>query len=96
MRSQDKTRLAKINNLKYAEYQDIHIINGYYTDEIDNFDLGIYSSKERALEVLDEIHERIAILTTVKLIGIDDKNLKVFNECLEGKRCSVVYEMPKE
>lgn len=62
IRSQDKKRLIKINSLEYVEYQDVHSINGYYINEVDNYDLGVYKSKKRALEVLDEIQSKIAIL----------------------------------
>lgn len=93
IRSQDKRTLIQPNRIDIDDKAIIVWQNNYNCDETY---LATYKTKERALEVLDEIHERIAILTTIKLIGIDDKNLKVFNECLEEKRCSVVYEMPKE
>ena len=57
IRTQDKKRLLKINVLGYVEYQNVNVINGYFTNEVDNYDLGIYNSKERALEVLDEIQD---------------------------------------
>ncbi len=47
IRSQDKSTLLKINYL-YVNENDIH-----REDEL----LGTYKSKERALEVLDEINE---------------------------------------
>ena len=57
IRSQDKEKLVKINSLQYGEYQGTHYINGYCINEADNIDLGIYATKERALEVLDEIQD---------------------------------------
>ena len=87
IRSQDKRILTPITSYIIEINHSLYHLGMPLAD---------YKTKERALEVLDEIHERIAILTTIKLIGIDDKSLKVFNECLEEKRCSVVYEMPKE
>jgi hypothetical protein len=86
IRSQDKTRLVKINSLEYSEYQDIHSINGYYTNEVDNYDLGIYKSKERALEVLDEIQSKIARLNYQNHFLNKDFNLIESN----------VYQMPEE
>ena len=55
IRSQDKTRLVKVCSLAYGEYNEIHYLIGYCVNEIDNYDLGTYKTKERALEVLDEI-----------------------------------------
>lgn len=100
IRSQDKTRLSKINSLQYGEYQGAHYINGYCINEVDNIDLGIYATKERALEILDEIHERIMIMNTFKLIGIQNEKiamsfLSVFNE-EKLKGIAYPYEMPKE
>lgn len=60
IRSQDKTRLIKVNNVQYTYrkgdlYSDVrgkHCIGTYY----DNLEiLGEYATKERAIEVLDEI-----------------------------------------
>ena len=48
VRSQDKERLMKINGLEYLEYNDNHVINGYGTNECDNYDLGLYKTKKRA------------------------------------------------
>ena len=86
IRSQDKTRLIKINSLKYIEYKGVHSINGYYTNEVDNYDLGVYSTKETALEVLDEIQE-------AKLGNFHCRcpsNVKV-----SSKEDTIIYEMPK-
>ena len=57
---------------------------------------GVYKTKERALEVLNEISDRIATLTAIELMGINDTNVKVFRKYLEENNCSVVYQMPKE
>ena len=96
IRSQDKTRLIKINSLEYVEYQGVHSINGYYTNESDNYDLGVYSTKERTLEVLDEIEgyiklkylyelkEYAAIKTIIN--GVDE---------VKASNNMIVYEMPE-
>lgn len=64
IRSQDKERLIKVSNVQYTYrkgdlYSDVrskHYIGTYY----DNLEiLGEYTTKERALEVLDEIQEKI-------------------------------------
>ena len=86
IRSQDKERLMKINSLNYVEYNDNYVINGYGTNECDNYDLGLYKTKERALEVLDEIQTQIVILN--------------YQYIHRGEHFiateSNVYEMPKE
>lgn len=61
VRSQDKERLIKVNQLEYdytkikeeERHKIITVLNN------DCFVLGIYKTKERALEVLDEIQEYI-------------------------------------
>lgn len=85
IRSQDKTRLIKVSNVQYTYrkgdlYSDVrgkHYIGTYY----DNLEiLGEYASKERALEVLDKIQNKINAIA-----NMDDINF-----------INVVYEMPKE
>lgn len=89
IRSQNKTRLVKVCSLGYGEYKEKHYINGYCVNEVDNYDLGIYKSKERALEVLDDIESLLwgnsRIKGLVKSIGIRSENTKL-----------LIYEMPKE
>lgn len=71
VRSKRKNYLMNISNLKIEEY------NGYYCIEtkIDGniFELGQYSSRERAIEVLDEIQK---LLKTAELN--DDINIIVY------------------
>ena len=90
IRSQDKEKLVKINSLQYGEYQGTHYINGYCINEVDNIDLGIYATKERALEVLDEMQEFIETLDTTK---ITQDIHGITSEVEIAKR---VYNMPKE
>lgn len=59
IRSQDRERLMKVNGFDYVDFNDEYVINGFGTNECDNYDLGIYNSKERTLEVLDEIQNLI-------------------------------------
>lgn len=103
IRSQDKTRLIKINSLEYVEYQGVHSINGYYTNESDNYDLGVYSTKERALEVLDEIQN--ILMPTIKYAPIIKEDIKpeyTYKQYVsEGANIEViqlntfVYQMPE-
>ena len=56
VRSQDKRILQKVDNIFLdANYEDKRIS----TYDGDNVELGTYKTKERALEVLDEIQEYI-------------------------------------
>lgn len=77
IRSQDKTTLIKIDRIDIDDRSIIVWQNNYSCDEIY---MGTYSSKEKALEVLDEIQELILKL---------DKRITHYElDC--------VYEMPKE
>ena len=75
IRSQDKESLTKVSNIQYSYrkgdlYTDVrgkHYIGTYY----DNLKiLGTYKTKERALEVLDEIQRHLVV--------INDKNDNYF------------------
>ena len=54
IRSQDKERLFKINGIYLESEKDKHYIMGFSDDYCW---VGHYKTKERALEVLDEIQE---------------------------------------
>lgn len=61
IRSQDKECLVKISNIQYVYKNYIHGLGTYY----DNLKiLGEYKTKERALEVLDEIQNYILLPNT--------------------------------
>ena len=85
VRSQDKIRLIKTEHL---------IVGGTYENEIkeesDVFStsLGTYKTKERALEVLDEIQHYMA--KTLDSIIYQTDN------CIVGCSTLVLYQMPKE
>lgn len=83
IRSQDKECLTEVKHL--------YTNDNYEIKQQDDLILGLYKSKERALEVLDEIQD---ILDTKKsyekfahLITKDTKIIEFSN---------VIYEMPKE
>ena len=97
IRSQNKKILQKVNKLyatTYSEEAGYGIYDLSYDDleDIDDCDvpLGFYKSKERALEVLDEIQKQIYNCGK-SFIETDDNgipsNLKYYSN---------VYEMPKE
>lgn len=98
IRSQDRERLMKVNGFDYVDFNDEYVINGFGTNECDNYDLGTYTSKERALEVLDEIQERITLLNLMSTINGEKEMIKIAHAFGEDKINGVLkpYQMPKE
>lgn len=90
VRSQDRKSIVKINNQIGLNYNDNKtIIANYIPDFSDKYDgsydiLGTYETKERSLEVLDEIQK--------ELIG--DTLHSAVNKAIKNN--ILVYEMPKE
>lgn len=85
IRSQDKELLVKVKEIELGEYDD------YYCLVVNNLqNIGNYKTKERALEIIDEIHCNIENIGQSYIKsnenGIPDEFI-----CY-GK----VYEMPKE
>ena len=98
IRSQDKEVLTKCNNLCYMSRKDVlyYLSVDDLTDDMEHFVwspdgaiLGVYKSKERALEVLDEIQNNIKSFCILK--HTDNS----FNENNEYIGCNV-YEMPTD
>lgn len=99
IRSQDKRRLEKINNgLKIFIDNRLRYTIAYEVD-IDGINiLGAYETEKRAIEVLDEIQN--------KLMKKDKNNTKLTYEIVNManneekiiilKQCDLLYEMPKE
>ena len=90
IRSQDKEVLLNIKGIQYQncklvenETVEANILIGFYNC-YDNEILGEYETKERALEILDEIQERIKHINKFSLV----------NEDYECDDC--VYEMPEK
>lgn len=103
IRSQDKERLIKVSNVQYTYrkgdlYSDVrgkHYIGTYY----DNLEiLGEYATKERALEVLDEIEERIMLINTINIVKDRDSLIACKNALTEEKMkgISYPYQMPEK
>ena len=61
IRSQDKECLTKVNHLYFNN-------NGYIKQQEDLI-LGTYKSKERALEILDEIQNLLNDISDNKIVG---------------------------
>ena len=113
IRSQDKKRLLKCDCLK-VEYQTAIIQTDLYKRhcepigwviENNSILIGIYKTKERALEVLDEIQDvlmpKIKVLQSVNAENnIDDLVFRpTIQECDKVELLQYsdyVYEMPKE
>lgn len=85
VRSQDKRILQKVDNIFLdANYEDKRIS----TYDGDNIELGTYKTKERAIEILDEIQD--------ELIGSDFMPMKKDEEVVLTCGSAKIYEMPEE
>lgn len=104
IRSQDKSRFVKAHNFSYDYEVNKHIVN------CNGYPYGVYNSKERCLEIIDEIQSLFCdfILATnvdmadalnLKKYGV--QGINYYNPHISPKieyyeRSSIVYEMPKE
>lgn len=89
IRSQDKERIIKINQLDVMELDtDVDPRYNHFGIYANEYLVGEYKSNERALEVLDEIHQKLIYLETLEIVPDSYKILP--------KDTSNVYEMPKE
>ena len=79
IRSQDKEMLYKVHEIFYYRCTDAHSI------QVNHENFGTYKTKERALEVLNEIQDR--------LINLQNYG-KITGYCRYEPPC--VYEMPQE
>ena len=77
MHSQDKECLTNISNIQYVYKNHIHGLGTYY-DHLKI--LGTYETKERAIEILDEIQTKIN-----NIANVDDENF-----------INIVYQMPEK
>ena len=98
IRSQDKETLCKVD--------DIHIEEqSLYTDTHLKICLGTYKTKERALEVLDEIQNILNPMLIFKNCNFTKDvldNIKEVGACMVSDNAHIeqvqtcIYEMPKE
>lgn len=104
IRSQDRESIFKVKSIFYStNNENKHFVRSIIVDDIKNgiMALGQYSSKERALEVLDEIQNIIYIN---KLFNADinafQESLKIEGytekEIAQALKTISTYEMPKE
>lgn len=82
MRSQDKECLMKVNRVDYDLSNSEHriMVNGYETL------VGHYKTKERALEVLDEIQNKINLINLGHDFG---------SPMIDLKNPTYIYQMPE-
>lgn len=88
IRSQDEDFLMKIDNINLGLDVDSNESCRLFTfvgGAVTSFTLGIYKSRERALEILDEIQE---LLEPVNVVEVSKK------EAVIG--ANILYEMPEE
>lgn len=90
IRSQDKEILMKIDNINLG--LDVYSnepcrLFTFVGGAVTSFTLGIYRSKERALEVLDEIQKKINLINLGHDFG---------SPMVDLTNPTYIYEMPKE
>jgi hypothetical protein len=71
IRSQDKEKLLKVNDIAI----EMNMIYGYFDKNTEYEHLGTYATKERALEVLDEIQSLLYPNTIIKINGDMQSNV---------------------
>ena len=94
IRSQDRITLCKCNNI----YIDDEWVSPYYIKN-GTLTLGKYSTKERALEVLDEIQKILRLKDMYKYdkeIVLKGWGIINSNQIQTIRQQMSVYEMPKE
>lgn len=99
VRNQDKTILQKVDNLLISDGNNAKGTFNIYTNSLPAQNvLGRYKTKERALEVLDEIQERIMLINTINLAKDTDSLIACKNVLTEEKikRLNYPYQMPEK
>lgn len=85
IRSQDREHLMKTTDVDISVDDKTIIL-------INNYEMAKYKTKERALEVLDEIQIRIINL---QLVGLEEKG-QARKDARINDELKCIYEMPKE
>ena len=85
MRSQDKTNLVKIRQISLNYQNNKQIIANYIPEIYENSScyyelLGEYKTKERAIEVLDEIEKLIKPITIFQNCQVDKSTIEKIKE----------------
>lgn len=95
IRSQDRETLKQAYHLDIYSLLDSEIDNYWYIEE-SGTDLGVYNSKERALEVLDEIQYCIIYMGDSFDLATKLKQKVRAKVSVNIKTNVVIYEMPEE
>lgn len=100
IRSQDKESLLEISHLDVYSLSE----NNWTIEDCGN-DLGTYKSKERAIEVLDEIQNLLIPKVMVNTYNIENKETAynkqliiepIINDIKVRNNVNMFYQMPKE
>lgn len=86
IRSQDKTKLVKIDNISYLDMSDDYEKEVHSLFNDCKGILGVYKTKNRALEVLDEIQNKINLIN----LGYD-----FGSSMIDLKNPTYIYQMPE-
>ena len=81
-----REKITKVNSVNISEFQDSITICGSI-DGINLFSLASYKTKERALEVLDEIQKKINMINLGHDFG---------SPMIDLNNPTYIYKMPKE
>ncbi len=93
IRSQDRETLIRIKNVSIDNENFVlgNLVSDDNKSVCDYWILGKYKSKRRALEVLDEIHQRLVNLQCIELIGATN-----ITQQMKRNGVDCVYEMPEQ
>ena len=103
VRNQDRENLVKVELLEINEREKDCMITTMFQNKVAH--LGIYKTKERALEVLDEIQKLLNPMLIFTNAEVDEETLKnirdvgacwISNDAKLEQINITVYEMPKE
>lgn len=101
IRSQDKTVLVKVFDFRVdccIGLDGENYIQGNLDSNYDSYILGTYKSKERAIEVLDEIQRKIQLTNIIKSFGINSETAKFYINNLDKEEIKLLfypYKMPE-
>ena len=96
IRSQEENYLINVSNLTIETYNGCGVIETKIGERI--FELGQYASKGRAIEVLNEIEERIMLINTIN-IAKDTNSLIACKNALSEEKIKGLnypYKMPEK
>lgn len=89
IRSQDRKHLMKCEAIMYEKTGTGYGLIGF-TKNYD-FNIATYKTKERTLEVLDEIHQRLINIQCLELTGTD-----YISNQMKRNGLDCVYQMPEK